>query len=76
MLKKIIYLNKIMKYEFQITLKILKIEKENIINEINKSDNIDIKFKLIEKLTYIDDKIKKYNKEQNLNNKKGKSNVY
>ena len=50
-----------MKDEFEITLEILIKEKQNILKEIQNNQNTEERIKLIENLTYLDDKIKSYN---------------
>ena len=50
-----------MKDEFKITLEILIKEKQNILKEIQNNQNTEERIKLIENLTYLDDKIKSYN---------------
>ena len=50
-----------MKDEFEITLEILIKEKQNILKEIQNNQNTEERIKLIENITYLDDKIKSYN---------------
>ena len=56
-----------MEVQFNKTLEILKKQKNNILIELEKPENISITDKLIEQLYKIDEKIKVYYKELEIN---------